>query len=417
MRPRGRIAPRGRLPWPARAGAGRSVPGEGHPLCPDADTAADLDRRGVARTMRPLSAAPEGERRPVATFDLLTLALLPGLAPRVARLLAGRGALHDVLAEPEAHADLLGDEARALLRTGEARRRAEEEARRAAGLGVRIAGWDEPDFPRLLGRIFDPPPVLYLRGLLNADEGERSVAIVGARAATPAGRTLARAMSRDLAAAGATIVSGLARGIDTAAHEGALDAHGRTVAVLGCGIDRIYPPENAALARTIEERGAIVSEFAFGTPPLPQHFPRRNRLIAGWARGVVVVEAARRSGALNTARTAVDEGRDVMAVPGHPSQAAGEGTNQLLRDGAVLVRDARDVAEELGFELPAATPAAGQSPADPLLSALRVDAPLTLDDLRARSGLETPELLARLSRLELRDEVRRLPGALFVRHH
>jgi DNA processing protein len=253
-----------------------------------------------------------------------------------------------------------------------------------------------------------------VRGRLEADDSERSVAIVGTRAATPAGRTLARAMSRDLAAAGATVVSGLARGIDTAAHLGALDGNGRTVAVLGCGIDRIYPPENAGLAKAIEPRGAIVSEFPLGTPPLPHNFLRRNRLIVGWSRGVVVVEAAQRSGALNTARTAADEGRDVMAVPGHPSQKACEGTNQLLRDGAALVRDARDVAAELGFELPGES---AQTIQDPVLGALRRDAPLSLEDLRARSGLETPDLLARLSQLELRDEVRRLPGALFVRHH
>jgi DNA processing protein len=398
----------------ARAGC----PGRGTPLCPDADTApglqVDLDRPGVARTMRPLSAAPEGERRPAAALDLLTLALLPRLAPRAARLLADRGPLPDLLADPDAHADLIGEEARQELRNGKARRRAEDELRRAAALGVRIAGWDEPDFPILLKHMFDPPPVLYVRGRLDADEGKRSVAVVGSRAATPAGRTLARAMARDLAAAGATIVSGLARGIDTAAHLGAVDACGRTVAVLGSGLDRIYPPENAALARTIEERGAVVSEFRLATPPLPQHFPRRNRIIAGWSRGVVVVEAARRSGALNTARTAADESREVMAVPGHPSQPASEGTNQLLRDGAALVRDARDVAAELGLEL---LEEAVQPVQDPLLAALRPDVPTSLEDLRSRSGLETPDLLARLSRLELRDEVRRLPGALFVRHH
>ena len=278
-------------------------------------------------------------------------------------------------------------------------------------------GWDEPDYPALLRQIFDPPPVLYVRGRLDSDEGERSVAIVGSRAATPAGRALARAMGRDLAAAGATVVSGLARGIDTAAHQGALDAAGRTVAVLGCGIDRLYPAENASLAAAIEVNGAIVSEFALGTPPLPHHFPRRNRIIAGWSRGVVVVEAARRSGALNTAHTAVDEGRDVMAVPGHPSQPGSEGTNQLLREGACLVRDARDVAEELGFAPPATAAEPAEVSVDPVLGALRADAPASLEDLRKRSGLETPELLARLSQLELRDQVRRLPGALFVRHH
>ena len=365
--------------------------------------------------MRPLSAAPEGERRPPAALELLTLTLLPGLAPRAAWMLVRRGPLPDVLATPEAHADLIGDEARKDLRSGKARRRAEDEFRRASVLGVRIVGWDEVDYPLRLKAIYDPPPVLYVRGqLVDADEGERTVGIVGARAATPAGRTLARAMARDLAAAGATIVSGLARGIDTAAHQGALDGHGRTVAVLGCGIDKMYPPENAALAKRIEEAGAVVSEFPLGTPPLPRHFPQRNRIIAGWSRGLVVVEAAARSGALNTARTAADENRDVMAVPGHPSQPACEGTNQLLRDGAAFVRDARDVAAELGFELP---PENLQAVQDPVLGALRPDAPLSLEDLRSRSGLETPDLLARLSQLELRDEVRRLPGALFVRHH
>jgi len=349
-----------------------------------------------------------------STFDLLTLALLPGSGTRGAAALAARGALEDALTDPEAYADVLGADAVVLLRSGAARSRAEDEQRRATSLGVRIVGRDEPDYPVLLRRIFDPPPVLYVRGALDAHEGERSVAIVGARACTPAGRTLGRAMARDLAAWGATVVSGLARGIDTAAHQGALDAGGRTVAVLGSGMDVLYPPENAALARAIEEKGAVVSEFPLGTRALPHHFPRRNRVIAGWSHAVVVVEAAARSGALNTAHTAVDEGRDVMAVPGHPSQPACEGTNRLLREGAVLVRDARDVAEELGVEVPSEVP---QPAADPLLGAFRRGAPVSLDDLRARSGLETPELLARLSQLELRDEVRRLPGSLFVRHH
>ncbi len=358
--------------------------------------------------------APEGERRPAATSDLLVLSLLPGVAPRAVRALARRAPLPEILRDPDAHADLLDDEARQRIRNGEARRRADEEGSRAAALGVRIVDWDAADFPALLGRIFDPPPVLYVRGRLEADDGDSTVAIVGARAATPSGLALAGAISRELAASGATIVSGLARGIDTAAHQGALDAGGRTVAVLGCGIDRVYPPENATLARTIEGTGAVVSEFALGTPPLPPHFPRRNRVIAGWSRGVVVVEAALRSGALNTARTAADEGREVMAVPGHPSQEASGGTNQLLRDGAALVRGARDVADELGWELRTTSP---QTATDPLLAALRPDVPASLDDLRTRSGLETPALLARLSQLELSDAVRRLPGALFVRRH
>jgi DNA processing protein len=350
-----------------------------------------------------------------ATLDLLTLALLPGTQARTARDLAARGPIAAALAEPEAHRDVLGEAACAALKSGAARRAAEAEAQAAGRAGARVIGWHDPEYPQLLRRIYDPPPVLYVRGRLDPDDGERAVALVGARAATPGGRVLAAALARDLGAWGATVVSGLARGIDTAAHEGALEGGGRTVAVLGSGIDRLYPPENERLARAIAERGAVVSEFPLGTRPLPQHFPRRNRVIAGWSRAVVVVEAAARSGALNTARTALDEGRDVMAVPGHPSQPSHAGTNQLLREGAALVRDARDVAEEIGLDAPEAKPTA--TAGDPLLDALRADAPAGLEDLQRRTGLETAELLARLSRLELSERVRRLPGARFVRHH
>ena len=224
---------------------------------------------------------------------------------------------------------------------------------------------------------------------------------------------LARGMGRDLAAAGATVVSGLARGIDTAAHRGALDAGGRTVAVLGSGLDRLYPPENEALAGAIAERGALVSEFPLGTTPYPANFPRRNRVIAGWSRAVVVVEAAERSGALVTARAALEEGREVLAVPGHPSQPTSAGCNQLIRDGAALVRGAQDVAQEIGLLPLEVAPEA--APGDDVLAALRDDTPSSLEELGRRSGLETPALLVRLTELELADKVRRLPGALFVR--
>jgi DNA processing protein len=317
-----------------------------------------------------------------------------------------------VVAHPDDHADLIPLAGLDALRSGRAAERADQESAAAARLGIGLLTLPDPRYPSLLRRIYDPPPILYFRGVLAEDEPP-AVAVVGSRAATAAGRTLARSMAADLAAWGATVVSGLARGIDTAAHEGALDAPGRTVAVLGCGLDRTYPPENERLAARIAERGAVVSEFALGTPPLPENFPRRNRVIAGWSQAVVVVEAAARSGALNTARCAADEGRDVLAVPGHPTQPASAGTNQLIRDGAGLVRSAVDVAQELGIE-PPAIPVA---PADPLLGALAADAPATLEELRDRSGLETGALLARLTDLELRDVVRRLPGPLFVRHH
>jgi DNA processing protein len=345
------------------------------------------------------------------TFDLLTVSLLPGVGPRAAHELLGRGSLADVLAHPADHGDLLGAEACRELMSGQARGRAEEERRRVRALGARVVGWDEDDYPDLLRRIYDPPPVIYVLGTLVREEGERSLAVVGSRAASTPGQVLARNLAADLAAAGLTIVSGLARGIDTAAHRGALDAGGRTVAVLGSGLDRLYPVDNVALARSVAGSGAVVTEFALGTEPRPGHFPRRNRLIAGWGRAVVVVEAAERSGALVTARLALEEGREVMAVPGHPGFAAAAGTNALIRDGAALVRDAVDVAAELGVELrPRPTPAGS----DAVLQALLRDRPLSLEELQARCGRPTPELLGRLTELELAARVRRLPGALFV---
>jgi DNA processing protein len=347
-----------------------------------------------------------------ATFDLLTIALLPGSGPRTARDLAAIAPLAEVVARPEPWPGLT-PAAQNRLASGEARRRADAELVRAADLGVRIVGWDEPDYPELLRRIYDPPPVLWVRGRLEPGEGSRSVALVGARAASPQGAALAYALGRDLAAAGASIVSGLARGIDTAAHRGALQAGGRCVAVLGSALDCLYPRENADLAAAIEERGVVVSELPLGTAAQAFTFPRRNRILAGWGRGVVVVEAARRSGALITARCALEEGREVLAVPGHPSQAGAGGTNQLIRDGAALVRDAADVAAELGLAAPRETECAGSS--DAVLEALRPDVPASLEEIQAQSGAPLGELLARLSELELARRVRRLPGALYVR--
>jgi DNA processing protein len=347
------------------------------------------------------------------TFDLLTLSLLPGVTPRVARGLALRATLRDALARPDEHEDLLPGGARAALRSGVARRRAEDELRRAAALGVLVVGRDDPGFPHLLRHLYDPPPVLYIQGRLEDGEGDHSLALVGSRAASPQGASLARAMARELAAAGLTIVSGLARGIDTAAHQGALEGGGRTVAVLGSGLDRLYPVDNARLARAVAGQGAVVSEFPLGTAPQPGHFPRRNRLIAGWGRAVVVVEAAVRSGALVTARCALEEGREVMSVPGHPTQPGSAGTNALIRDGALLVRGAADVAEALGVEL--APPRPVDEAADPVLAALSAEAPRSVEEVQRKSGRPASEVLGRLTELELASRVRRLPGSLFVR--
>jgi DNA processing protein len=184
------------------------------------------------------------------------------------------------------------------------------------------------------------------------------------------------------------------------------------VAVLGSGLDRLYPPENLALAEQVAATGALVSEFPLGSRPWKSHFPRRNHVIAGWARALVVVEAGGRSGALSTARAALDEGRDVMAVPGHPSQPQAEGTNGLLRDGAALVRGADDVLAELGLER---RPKPQAAPADAVLRALPPGVPMPVDLIQERSGLALPALLARLSELELEGAIVRQPGALFVR--
>jgi DNA processing protein len=347
------------------------------------------------------------------TLDLLTLTLLDGLSEQAARALEARGPLCGMLRRPQDHADLLPPAAAAALLSGAARKAAEDELAKARRLGLRVVGRDDPDYPSHLRRIYDPPRVLYVSGKLLAGEALRCVALVGSRGATPHGAALARLMAGELAGAGLCVISGLARGIDTAAHLGALEAGGRTVAVLGCGLDGVYPPENEKLAHRIADAGgAVVSEFRLGCRPLPGHFPKRNRIIAGWGVGVVVVEAAARSGALVTARLALDEGREVMAVPGQPAAPTAQGTNQLIRDGARLVRHAGDVAEELGFAL---GPPAPERPAGGALSWLRPDAPASVEDLAARSGLGVGELLAQLTELELQARVRRLPGALYVR--
>ena len=347
------------------------------------------------------------------TLDRLTLALLPGLAPRSRRDLLACTDLHATLERPDGHTDLLPEVARAALRSGEAGRRARDEQGRARQHGVRVVGSDEPEYPEWLARIYDPPPVLYVRGALVPGEGERSVAIVGSRAATPQGLAFARALGRDLAQSGVTVVSGLARGIDAAAHRGALEAGGRTVAVLGSGLERVYPAENQSLATAIAARGgAVVSEFPLDAEPHKGNFPRRNRVIAGWGRGVVVVEAGERSGALITARVALDEGRDVLAVPGHPTWAVSAGTNALLRDGAAMVRHAGDVLEALGLE---GCTTAEPETEDDVLAVMRRDAPSSVEEIASRCGRELPELLARLGELELATRVRRLPGPLFVR--
>lgn len=268
---------------------------------------------------------------------------------------------------------------------------------------VRLSRSDA-SYPALLAAIHDPPPTLWLRG--DADPavlGAPAVAVVGARSCSSYGRAVARTLGRDLAAAGLTVVSGLARGIDAEAHRGALDGDGVTVAVLGCGIDRDYPAGHAELARRITDlRGLIVSEYEPGVEPAPWRFPARNRIIAGLCAATVVVEARERSGALITADFALEDGREVMAVPGEITSALSAGTNALLRLGATPVTRPADVLEALGVEPP---PAVGGTcptgPAATLLQAVADAGAATADELVRATGLPSGEVAADLVELEL----------------
>jgi DNA processing protein len=230
----------------------------------------------------------------------------------------------------------------------EAGERADEVRGRCARIGARIVTLGSEGYPDLLASVPDAPLVLYCRGSLP--EREVPVAVVGSRAPTAAGKEFARGLAADLAFRGVAVVSGMARGIDAAAHEGSISAGGRTIAVLGCGVDVCYPPEAGRLRDAILVRGAIVSEFPPGTPPLPHRFPARNRLISGMSRAVVVAEASAKSGALITARLALEQGREVMAVPGSPVFPHTEGSNRLLMEGAAMVTGASDVLLALGVE-------------------------------------------------------------------
>jgi DNA processing protein len=257
-------------------------------------------------------------------------------------------------------------------------------------------------FPERLGAIFDPPPSLYLRG---AGEPEllanRAVAVVGARSCSPYGAQVARMLGRELAGAGLVVVSGLARGVDGEAHRGVLAAGGTTVAVLGCGIDRDYPASNAQLARRIEEKGLVVSEYEPGVEPAPWRFPARNRIIAGLCEAVVVVEARERSGALITADFALDEGREVFAVPGEITAALSTGTNALLKLGATPLTCAQDVLDALGIEPPDPTEAVDVSPAAAQVLELVRAAPSGADELTARGVLDAGAISVALTELEL----------------
>jgi len=312
--------------------------------------------------------------------------------------------------------------------------RANAEIERVEKLGGSIITRDDEDYPRLLRELYDPPIALYVRGDLVSATGRPCLAMVGSRRASTYGTNTGQRLARDLAARGLTIVSGLARGVDAAAHRGALAGGCLTVAVIGTGLDATYPKEHSRLADEIATQGAVVSEFPLGTPPLAQNFPYRNRVLAGLCFGVLVVEAAEHSGSLITARLAAEQGREVFAVPGQITSPNGFGPNSLIKDGAKLVSGWQDVIEELPREIKAlilelehgAVPSPGHiqpvfdavelgEGESRVLAMLAPDSPLHIDELLVRSGLRPSELMNALLGLEMKDRIRQLPGKTFIK--
>lgn len=270
-------------------------------------------------------------------------------------------------------------------------------------------------YPKNLLDIPDPPAVLYAKGRVEL-LSKTSIAVVGSRNATAQGIANAERFSEALSSAGLTVISGMALGIDAAAHEGAMrGGAGSTVAVIGTGADIVYPARNRALAHRIAEEGCILSEYPLGMPAIASNFPRRNRLISGLARGVLVIEAAAQSGSLITARMAAEQGRDVFAVPGSIHSPLSKGCHQLIKQGAKLVESAQDIFEELGHPNRSASSAsAGDDSGDPLLNAMGYD-PVDMDTLVSRSGLDAGELNAKLLSMELEGLVETLPGGIYRR--
>jgi len=335
-----------------------------------------------------------------------------------AQLIARFGSARDALKELPRLAKRGGGDVR-IANEGDVAR----EIEKLYALGGRMIASCEPDFPRGLAALEPPPPVISILGHATLLQREM-VAIVGARNASALGRRLAANLARDLSAAGLVVTSGMARGIDTSAHEGALE--GGTVAVLAGGVDNIYPPENDTLHARIVAQGAIVSEMPFGTVPQARHFPRRNRIISGLARGVVVVEAAEGSGSLITANFALEQGREIFAVPGSPLDARARGTNRLLKEGAVLIESAQDVIDglrpimERGVRDPALTgPCPHVEPNEHEVDRIRAlveealgPAPIGVDELIRVTGAPAPAVLAVLLELELAGRIFRQSGNL-----
>jgi DNA processing protein len=371
---------------------------------------------------------------PPEVRDLLTLSLVSGIGPRLTAALLERfgsagAALRANIAELSAVPYITSRLAESITQAP-ARADVAAELERMDRHGVRLIALGTPEYPPLLANIPDPPYLLYVRGTLTAADAN-AVALVGSRGCTDHGRRVAARLSAGLARAGVTVVSGLARGIDGTAHRAALEAGGRTLAVLAGGLSRIYPPEHTELAREVEAAGAVLTETRMEQEPLAGLFPVRNRIISGLSKVVVLIEAAQKSGALITARHAAEQGRTVMAVPGPVDAPSSDGTHELIRTGAVLCRGVEDVLEELhgvsamataakkAASAPAAPPAPSGPPPGMDDTQRRIWDTLTearhLDELVQRLGLGVPQVSGALLMMEMKKVVRRLPGNRYER--
>jgi DNA processing protein len=295
----------------------------------------------------------------------------------------------------------------------------EDELEKIAINGYKVLYYSEADYPSNLKKIPDPPPVLYCRGQFKYGD-DVAIAIVGTRNPTLLGAYNAKELAMQLSQQGLTIVSGLARGIDTEAHKGAIEAGGRTIAVLGCGIDVVYPKENEALMELVADNGVVISEFALGTAPLTKNFPARNRIISGLSTGVIVVEATSDSGSLITAGFALEQGREVFAVPGSIGNEGSKGPHQLIKQGAKLVEDYHDILSELRIPELAAGGVKSESISfeteiEQKVYSLLKREPQHIDQLIRQSGLTSAQINSTLVQLELKGVVKRFPGQLFLR--
>jgi DNA processing protein len=355
---------------------------------------------------------------------LLALHLVPGLGPRLtAALLERFGSATAVLEMPAARLRevlYLGEKLAEDLSQAVHGVNVDREIERMEQHQVRLLALGTPDYPAVLTNLPDPPHLLYLRGQLTQADA-RAVAIVGSRSCTAYGKRVVEKLANGLTRVGYTIISGLARGIDGAAHRGALAAGGRTLAILAGGLSRIYPPEHIDLAKEVQNSGALLSEAAMEQEPLPAMFPARNRLISGLARAVVIVEAADKSGALITAKHAGEQGRPVFAVPGPVDSVASAGSNRLIRQGAVLVRGVEDILEELDGVSGGASAAEAVEPPTGLDATQQQvwnclgEQPRHLDELVQQLRLSVPEVSGALLTLEMKKTVRRLPGNRYER--